>query len=353
LLLASPLLDLQLGFADNGSNPTSYHTRRAYDLLKEGFGPGFNGPLVLAVEQAAGLDQRALDQLTGALRSADGVAAVSPPQANQTGDTAVITVIPTTSPQDDRTSQLIHRLRDDVIAPAVAGSEMRVYVGGPTATFVDLGEQTAARTPLFFAVVVGLSFLLLAVVFRSVVIALKAALMNLLSIGAAYGVVIAVFQWGWAASLFGVEQTAPIAPFLPMFLFSILFGLSMDYEVFLLSRIREAWVGHGNTREAVAQGLSVTARVITAAAAIMVLVFLSFVFTDNSITKQFGLGLAAAILVDATVVRLILVPATMELLGEWNWWFPTWLDRLVPRLNVEGTVPEVVPAPVVAGRAGD
>ncbi len=353
LLLAAPLLDIQLGFADNGSNPTSFHTRRAYDLLSEGFGPGFNGPLVVAVEQEGGgaLDQAALGGLTEALRGAEGIASVSPATLNQAGDTAVISVIPTTSPQDTATEATIRRLRDDVIDGATAGTGLAAYVGGATATFIDLGDKTGERTPLFFAIVVGLSFLLLAAVFRSVVIALKAALMNLLSIGAAYGVIVAVFQWGWGASLLGVEETAPIAPFLPMFLFSILFGLSMDYEVFLLSRIREFYVRGRATHDAVADGLSATARVITAAAAIMVVVFLSFVFTDDQISKQFGLGLAVAVLVDATVVRLILVPATMELLGEWNWWFPSWLDRLVPRLNIEGG--SHAPEPLPAGSPGD
>ncbi len=260
----------------------------------------------------------------------------------------MISVIPTTSPQDEQTPDLLNHLRDDVIPRAIEGTGMTVYVGGATAAFVDIGDKINDRMPVFFAIVIGLSIILLAAVFRSIVVPIKAALMNLLSIGATYGVVVAVFQWGWAMDLFGIAKTGPIDSFLPMMLFAILFGLSMDYEVFLLSRIREDYLQTRKSSEAVAHGLSVTARVIAAAAAIMVCVFLSFVLGDDRIIKQFGLGLATAVFVDATIVRLVLVPATMELLGDWNWWFPRWLDRLLPRLNVEGTVAPM-PVPVVAG----
>ncbi len=357
LLLAAPLLDIRLGFPDSGSSPETYHTRRAYDLLSDGFGVGFNGPLLITVESDGPLDLAGVETLRSAIAQTPGVVEVAPAVVNPAGDTAVVSFIPTTSPQDDLTSDLVGTLRDDVVPAAVAGTNLHAYVGGATASFIDVNERMSSRTPTFIAIVVGLSFVLLTTVFRSPVIALKAALMNLLSIGAAYGVVVAVFQWGWGASLFGVDETGPIAAFMPMFLFAILFGLSMDYEVFLLSRIREAYLRSGNTRQAVADGLGVTARVITAAAAVMVLVFLSFLFTPDAITKQFGLGLATAILVDATIVRMILVPATMELLGKWNWWFPTWLDRLVPHFNVEGHVPSLpsIPnlIPPVSAQPGD
>jgi RND superfamily putative drug exporter len=350
IALALPVADLQLGFSDDGNQPTELHTRRAYDLLSEGFGPGFNGPFILAIESDSGIDATQLQTLSDTLRQVPGVAAVAPPAINQNADAAVISVIPTTSPQDEKTPDLLNHLRDDVIPPAIAGSGMTVYVGGATAAFVDIGDKINDRMPVFFAIVIGLSILLLAAVFRSVVIPIKAALMNLLSIGATYGVVVAVFQWGWAMDLFGIAKTGPVDSFLPMMLFAILFGLSMDYEVFLLSRIREDYLHTRKAGEAVAHGLSVTARVIAAAAAIMVCVFLSFVLGDDRVIKEFGIGLATAVFVDATIVRLILVPATMELLGEWNWWFPRWLDRILPRLNVEGTV---APVPVPVAGDGD
>jgi RND superfamily putative drug exporter len=345
ILLALPVLDLRLGFSDDGNQPVDLHTRRAYDVLSDGFGPGFNGPFILAIERDGGLDATQLQQLSNALRQTEGVAAVAPAATNQSGDAAVISVIPTTAPQDKETPDLVDRLRDDVIPQATAGTGMKVYVGGPTAAFVDIDAQINSRMPIFFAIVIGLSILLLAAVFRSVVVPIKAALMNLLSIGATYGVVVAIFQWGWAKDVFGIARTGPVDSFLPMMLFAILFGLSMDYEVFLLSRIREDYLHTRKAGEAVAHGLSVTARVIAAAAAIMVCVFLSFVLGDDRVIKEFGIGLATAVFVDATIVRLVLVPSTMELLGDWNWWFPRWLDRVVPRLNVEGTIAPT-PAPV-------
>jgi RND superfamily putative drug exporter len=338
LALASPVLDIDLGFTDAGTLSTDTHARRAYDLLAEGFGPGFNNPFLVAVEGNGPVDQNKLNELVAALQNEPGIDHVNQPFINEAGDVAVIPIIPTMAMSDDSAVDLVHHLRDSTIPPVMEGSGDEAYVGGFAATFVDVSEIMIDRTPLFFLIVVGLSFLLLSVVFRSIVIALKAAVMNLLSIAAAFGVVVAIFQWGWFGSVIGVEESQPILVFMPMFLFSILFGLSMDYEVFLLSRIREAWVHGKSTPDAVVEGLGVTARVITAAAAIMVVVFLSFVLSPDPISKQMGIGLATAIFVDATIVRMILVPATMELLGEWNWWFPKWLDRSVPHVNVEGTV---------------
>jgi RND superfamily putative drug exporter len=332
LALTIPVLDLRLGFSDAGNNPASLHSRRAYDLLATGFGPGFNGPLIVVVEQDGGIAPETLQRLTGAMRQSSGVAKVDQPIINPTGDTAVISVIPTTSPQDAQTPKLVKRLRDDVIPPTLNGTGGNAYVAGATASLIDTGNKFSARLPYFFAIVIGLSFLLLTMAFRSIVIPLKAALMNLLSIGATFGLLVAVFQWGWL----GIAKEGPIESFLPMMLFAILFGLSMDYEMFLLSRIREDYVRTGDTGDAVAHGLSATARVIAAAAAIMVAVFLSFGLSAERSTREFGLGLATAVFIDATIVRLVLVPSTMELLGRWNWWWPSWLDRLMPRLNIEG-----------------
>jgi RND superfamily putative drug exporter len=258
-----------------------------------------------------------------------------PARLNAAGDTAVLQVFPTTSPQDRHTVQLIHHLRNDVLPQATAGTGVQVHVGGITAAFDDVSALLESRLPVFIGVVLLLSFLLLLVVFRSLLVPLKAVVMNLLSIGAAYGVLVAVFQKGVLASLFNVGK-GPVESFLPMMLFAILFGLSMDYEIFLLSRIKEEYDRSGDNGSAVADGLSATARVITAAALIMVTVFGSFVFGDERVIKEFGLGLAVAIFVDATVVRMLLVPATMELLGDANWWLPKWLDRILPNVHIEG-----------------
>jgi RND superfamily putative drug exporter len=339
LALAAPVLDLRLGFSDDGNKPTSFDSRRAYDLLAEGFGPGFNGPLVVAIEQDGGLDQKTLARLSKRLEDTDNVDSVTPPRPNEAGNAAVVTVYPSTSPQSKATENLVDRMRDDVLPDALDGTDAVAYVGGATASFVDIGERISDRMPLFFAFVVGLSFLLLMAVFRSVVVPVKAAIMNLLSVGAAYGVLVPLFQWGWGESLLNIKP-GPVEAFLPMMLFAILFGLSMDYEVFLVSRIRESYLRSGDPRGSVADGLAITARVITAAAAIMVCVFLSFVLGDDRIIKEFGLGLAAAIFVDATVIRLVLVPSSMTLLGRWNWGFPRWLDAIVPKLNIEGELSE-------------
>ncbi len=337
LALAAPVLRLRLGSSDAGNGSTSLHSRRAYDVLTEGFGAGFNGPLTVVVDtKGAGANTgAALSALGSALAGQAGVAQVSPPVQNSAGDAAIIQVTPATSPQDVATQDLIHTLRHGTLPSALAGTGVRAYVAGPTAAFLDIGDRIQSRLPLFFAAVIGLSVLLLMALFRSAVVALKAGVMNLLSIGAAYGVLVAIFQWGWLASVVGVRK-GPVESFLPMFLFAILFGLSMDYEVFLISRVREEYLVTGDNKASVAHGLAVTARVITAAAAIMVVVFLSFALGDARVVKEFGVGLATAIFVDATIVRLVLVPSTMELLGNGNWWLPAWLDRLLPHLDIEG-----------------
>jgi len=337
LVMALPVLSMRLGFTDAGNNAAGTQSREAYDLLSEGFGPGFNGPFLLAIELPPGTtDPAELQQLQSSVTSTPGVAAASPVITSPSGETAVMRVYPTTSPQDEATTKLLHHLRSDVIPDATAGTGITTYVGGFAATTADFADLLAQRLPFFMAVVIGLSFLLLMIVFRSILVPLKAAIMNLLSIGAAYGVVIAIFQYGWGKGLVGVGKEGPIQAFLPMMMFAILFGLSMDYEVFLLSRIREEYLRSHDNSLAVADGLAATARVITAAAAIMCTFFLSFVLGNNIIIKLFGIGFAAAIFIDATLIRMVIVPSTMELLGDANWWLPRWLDRLLPHLDVEG-----------------
>ncbi len=341
ILLSIPVFSLRLGFPGDASQPESKTSRRSYDLLTQGFGPGFAAPLILAVNVPSG-SADAVGKLETRLRTESGVAAVIPAQFNTARNAAVITLFPTTDGQSVETERLVHRLRDSVVPSTITGTGLKVDVGGPNAGFIDGSAAISSRLPLFIAVVCFLSFILLMSVFRSVLVALKAAIMNLLSIAAAYGVLVAVAQWGWAKSLFGIHSTGPIANFIPMMMFAILFGLSMDYEVFLLSRIREEYVSTGDNGLAVADGLAATARVITAAAAIMIMVFLSFVATPELIIKQIGLGLAAAILIDATLIRMVLVPATMELLGARNWWLPKWLDKALPEVRFEA--PHQVPA---------
>ena len=339
LAMAAPVRSLQLGFADDGNFPEETTTRRAYDLLGEGFGPGFNGPLIVTVEVQDAQDRAAVGPLLAALAAADGVVSVNGPLpsdfANPERSSAyMVQVYAATAPQDPETAELVDRLRTDVLPAAVDGTTLDVSVTGFVALGVDFTNYLAGRTPVFFAAVLVVSFILLMIVFRSLLVPLKAVVMNLLSIAAAYGVVVLVFQQGWLGSWIGVDA-GPIEPFIPMMLFAIVFGLSMDYEVFLLSRVREEFDRSGDARGSVADGLASTARVITAAAAIMVVVFASFVFEDNRAIKMFGLGLAVAVLLDATVVRLLLVPAAMELLGARNWWVPRWLDRLLPRLTID------------------
>jgi len=347
LVLASPLLSLRAGFSDEGNFSEMTTTRRAYDLLAEGFGPGFNGPLVITAEVGSPEDRAALPALLGAIEGTSGVASVAPPFPNnlenpEAADAYLIQVFPTTSPQDEATDALVKTLRREVIPAAVAGSTLTVNVTGTVAANIDFTRYLGGRIVIFFGAVLALSFLLLMAVFRSVLVPAKAVVMNMLSIGAAYGVVIAIFQWGWLGSLFGIDG-APIEPFIPMMMFAIVFGLSMDYEVFLLSRVKEHYDRTGDAFDSVADGLASTARVITAAAAIMVVVFGSFVLEDDRIIKLFGVGLSMAILLDATVVRMLLVPATMELLGERNWWLPGWLARTLPSIHVEG---KAIPVPV-------
>ncbi|MGZ4241312.1 MAG: MMPL family transporter [Actinomycetota bacterium] len=336
ILLAIPFFSMRLGSADSGNDPKSLTTRRSYDLLSEGFGPGFNGPLILAAKIDSPDALATLNKLDEALRTTPGIAEATPVVPNQKGDAAIITVYPTTSPQDAATSDLVHRLRAHIIPGVIDGSDMKVYVGGLTAIFVDFAGKIAERLPILIAVVIALSFLLLMAVFRSVLVPLKAAIMNLLSIGASYGVIVAVFQWGWARQVVGVDKTGPIESWIPMMMFTILFGLSMDYEIFLLSRVREEYMRTRDNAASVADGVAKTGRVITAAAAIMIVVFLTFVVGfDIRQVKEIGLGLAVAVLVDVTLVRMVLVPATMELLGDANWWLPKWLERAIPRFSID------------------
>jgi RND superfamily putative drug exporter len=344
--IAVPALSMRIGMADDGNAPARTTQRIAYDQLAAGFGRGFNGPIQVVVELPATGGPAIAQRVHDALRSDPGVAAVTAPVLNATGDTAVLTANPTTAPQDERTDALVRHLRTDVLPATVAGTDARVSLTGQ-AMVTDLTDRISNRLPIFISAVVAMSFLLLMIVFRSVLVPLKAALMNLLSIGAAYGVLVAVFQWGWGASLVGLHSTLPINRFLPLIMFAILFGLSMDYEVFLLSRVREEYVATGDNHEAVVRGLSGTARVITSAALIMISVFGAFVLGDDPNGKLFGVGLAVAVLIDATLVRMVLVPASMSLLGKANWWLPAWLDRLLPHLDLEGGrgIAEVVPEP--------
>ena len=337
IILALPVLGLRLGFSDESNFAQETSTKQAYDLLVAGFGAGFNGPLLLAAELPEGASLDSMAAVQEAVDADPGVAFVSPAQPNDPENpTAVIwNVVPTTGPQEAATTELVNRLRDDVLPPAEETAGVDVKVTGAVAVNIDFSDYLTSRLPYFFGAVLLLSFLLLMVVFRSLLVPLKAVIMNLLSIGAAYGIIVALFQWGWFSDITGV-QPAPIEPWMPMMLFAIVFGLSMDYEVFLLSRVREEWHRTGDSRGSVADGLAATAKVITAAAAIMVFVFGSFILEQDRTVKLMGVGLATAILLDATIVRMLLVPATMELLGDKNWWLPRWLDRILPNIDVEG-----------------
>jgi putative drug exporter of the RND superfamily len=337
MALAIPLFSMRLAFTDAGNDPPALTTRQAYDLISAGFGPGYNGPLVLAANLPGGTKDRAvMDSVDRALASVPGVARVQGPAYNPAGNAAVVTVYPTTAPQSAATAALVNRLRSSVLPAATAGTGVRILVGGETAAGIDASSHLSARLPWMIGLVLLLSFLLLMTVFRSVAIPLKAAVMNLLSIGAAYGTIVAVYQWGWLPGVFAVSRTGPIDPWIPLVMFTVTFGLSMDYEVFLLSRIQEQWQRRGDNSAAVADGIATTGRVITAAAAIMVCVFGSFVVGDPArILDVFGLGLAVAILVDATLVRMVIVPSMMQLLGPANWWLPPWLERVLPRIPAE------------------
>lgn len=338
IVLAIPFTALRLGLPDDGNQPADTTQRAAYDQLSDAFGPGFNGPLLLAIGSSDGgqLDKAALANLQSSIEGTDDVVAVSPAQPNEAGDAAIMQVIPATSPQDEKTSELVDRLRDDVIPEAVGGSGLDVYVGGQTAALEDFSSKISERLPLFIAVVIGLSILLLMAVFRSILVPLASAVFNLLSIGAAYGVVVAVFQWGWGSSLLGVGGEVPIVAFVPLLMFAILFGLSMDYNVFLLSRIREAYFEGDSPPESVVHGLARIAKVILVAGLVMASVFLAFIAGGDVIVKMFGLGLGVAILIDVLIVRMIVSPALMTLLGDRAWWIPAWLDRILPDVSLEG-----------------
>jgi putative drug exporter of the RND superfamily len=345
LALAAPALQMETGFPDAGDDPTSTTHRRAYDLLAEGFGPGFNAPLLLVADlRSPGVDAQAIPALSERIAADPGIAMVGEPLTSPAGDTVVLPTIPTTAPADAETSETLQRVRD--LVPA------NVAVSGLTAMTDDLTEQLADTLPIFIGAILAASFLLLMVVFRSIAVPLKAAVMNLLSIGGAYGVVVAVFQWGWLKDLFNLEGTFLIVSPLPTIFFAVLFGLSMDYEVFLLSRIREEYDATGDNTESVARGMAATGRVITSAALIMTVVFLGFVANPSALVKMIGLGLSTAIVLDATIVRMVVVPATMALLGRANWWLPRWLDRRLPHMSVEGADVPRQPEPVLAGASG-
>jgi putative drug exporter of the RND superfamily len=378
LLIAAPATALRLGSSDAGNDPAGFTTHKAYELLAEGFGKGFNGPLLVVaqlppsthVQTAAGANGGAihtggsnvngtatapstanstgpaaadLRSLETALASTPGVVSTTPPRVSPSGEVATISVYPHSSPQEYATTQLVSRLRDQVIPPVAGQTGMHVYVGGITAGSVDFAVLLAKKLPVFIGVVVLLSALLLMVVFRSLVIPLQAAVMNLLSIGASLGVIVVVFQWGWFDGLMGVSG-GPIESFIPVMLFAIVFGLSMDYEVFLISRIHEQWARKGDSRRAVGEGLALTGRVVTAAAAIMICVFLSFMLGENRVIKEFGLSLASAVFLDAVVVRCLLLPAVLDIIGKATWSVPRWLDRLLPRVNIEGSATRLSPA---------
>jgi RND superfamily putative drug exporter len=361
LLIAAPAMALRLGSSDASNDPSNQTTHRAYELLAQGFGEGFNGPLLVvakvpnpsgeaakqgvAVASPPGGGTASVEKLRAAIAATPGVSSVAPAKLSPSGEVATITVYPHSSPQAYATTQLVSRLRDSVIPPVKAQTGMSVYVGGVTAGAVDFAAVLGHKLPLFIGVVVLLSALLLMIVFRSLVIPLQAAIMNLLSISAALGVIVMIFQWGWLGSLFGVQQ-GPIESFIPVMLFAIVFGLSMDYEVFLISRMHERWTHTREHSRSVAEGLALTGRVVTAAAAIMVCVFLSFMLGENRVIKEFGLSLASAVFLDALVVRCLLLPAVLHLVGERTWYLPAWLDRILPRLNIEGTV---LPSDVVDG----
>ena len=343
LVLASPIIGLRLGNTDAGNDPRSSTTRRAYDLLAQGFGPGFNGPLLVAAQLPRRRDDTVLVQIAAALRSRSDVAAVSRPRVSPSGTVGVLTVVPASSPQSARTSALISTLRRTIIPPLARSTGAAVYVGGFTAVQIDFAHVIASKLWLFVFAVTLVSAVFLLVVFRSLLIPLQAALMNLLSIGASLGIVVAVFQWGWFGGALDIPA-GPIQPFLPVMVFAIVFGLSMDYEIFLVSRIHEAWVHGATSSEAVRLGLIRSARVVTAAAAVMVAVFASFMLAGDQTIKPFGLGLASAVLLDAVVVRCLFLPALFEILGRATWWFPSMLDRRLPKLAIEPP-DEVLPRP--------
>ncbi|MFF8277385.1 MMPL family transporter [Streptomyces lateritius] len=335
LALALPTFSLHLGTSDQGNNPATATTRQAYDLLADGFGPGVNGPLTLVAEIDGADDRVALGDLPAALANTRGVEAVSPITYNGAGDTAVLVVVPESSPQSKATSELVDRLRQDVLPVAEHGTSLDVHVGGVTASYDDFAEIIVGKLPLFVGVVVALGCLLLLLAFRSIGIPLKAAAMNVAAVASSFGIVVAIFQWGWGSELLGLGSAGPIEPFLPVIMVSVLFGLSMDYQVFLVSRMYEEWLETGDNRRAVRVGLAETSRVINSAAVIMISVFLAFVLSGDRVVAMFGIALAAAVALDAFVLRTLLVPALMHMLGGANWWLPRWLDRRLPRISIE------------------
>ncbi|MFH8222828.1 MMPL family transporter [Streptomyces sp. NPDC018057] len=334
-VLALPTLFLHLGTSDQGNDPASSTTRRAYDLIADGFGPGVNGPLTLVTRVDGAADRLALDNLGTTLRATDGVAAVTPVTYNTGGTTATLNVVPDSAPQSQRTSDLVDRLREKVLPRAETGTSLDVHVGGVTAGYDDFAGVIVGRLPLFVGVVVGLGCVLLLLAFRSVGIPLKAAVMNVAAVAASFGVVVTIFQWGWGSEFLGLGRAGPIEPFLPVIMVSVLFGLSMDYQVFLVSRMYEEWLETGDNRRAVRVGLAETSRVINSAAVIMISVFLAFVLGGDRVIAMFGIALAAAVALDAFVLRTLLVPALMHLLGRANWWLPRGLDRVLPRISIE------------------
>jgi RND superfamily putative drug exporter len=334
-VLALPTFSLHLGTSDQGNDPRTATTRQAYDLIADGFGPGVNGPLTLVAEVDGAADKLALDNLDATLRTTEGVASVTPVTFDSGGRTAYLTVVPESSPQSQRTSDLVDRLREDVLPRAESGTSLDVQVGGMTAGYDDFAEVIVSKLPVFVGAVIGLGCLLLLLAFRSIGIPLKAAAMNVAAVASAFGVVVAIFQWGWGSELLGLGSAGPIEPFLPVIMVSVLFGLSMDYQVFLVSRMYEEWLETGDNRRAVRVGLAETSRVINSAAVIMISVFLAFVLSGDRVIAMFGIALAAAVALDAFVLRTLLVPALMHLLGGANWWLPRWLDRRMPRISIE------------------
>ncbi|MCX5061571.1 MULTISPECIES: MMPL family transporter [unclassified Streptomyces] len=334
-VLALPTFSLHLGTSDQGNDPRSSTTRQAYDLLGHGFGPGVNGPLTVATRVNGAEDKLALDNLDATIRTTEGVASVTPVTYNTGGNTAYFTIVPSSEPQSQRTSDLVDRLRTEVLPRAETGTSLDLHVGGVTASYDDFADVIVGKLPLFVGVVIGLGCLLLLLAFRSLGIPAKAAAMNVAAVAAAFGVVVVIFQWGWGSELLGLGRAGPIEPFLPVIMVSVLFGLSMDYQVFLVSRMYEEWLETGDNRRAVRVGLAETSRVINSAAVIMISVFLAFVLSGERVIAMFGIALASAVALDAFVLRTLLVPALMHLLGGANWWLPRWLDQRLPRISIE------------------
>ena len=353
LVLALPTFGLHLGTSDQGNNPATATTRQAYDLLGEGFGPGVNGPLTIAAQLDGADDRLALDGLPATLRATEGVASVSPVTYNSSGDTAFVTVVPDSAPQSQQTSELVDRLRSDVLPEAVDNTSLQAHVGGVTASYDDFAEIIIGKLPLFVGVVIALGCLLLMLAFRSLGIPLKAAVMNVAAVASSFGVVVAIFQWGWGSELLGLGSAGPIEPFLPVIMVSVLFGLSMDYQVFLVGRMYEEWLETGDNRRAVRVGLAETSRVINSAAVIMISVFLAFVLSGDRVIAMFGIALAVAVALDAFVLRTLLVPALMHMLGGANWWLPGWLDRRLPRISIEPPDTGVEHAKIPGTRASE